>query len=475
MAMLGLHGIIDRDRKAAFPEPKDVTEFRRYYRGHQAGTHTAKQTPFMRGLLSHPFCDNVCAKIVNEIASRHTLTGFAVESEPVAVFLADLIVKNHIAALQQDAGIATLRDGNHALALRWAASDPARPSLGRVEIHREPWWDGETGMFVAYGTDGQPSYAVKDWKETNDEGVTLKRRVVWFADHFERYIEQGDGWKAYPLPTDPLGSNGIVPWVKRDGAPLGIPVIHFANGSDDDSPYGASELSGGVLGFQDHINDVHFDITVTARMTGFLMYWATGSETEKDEVGQPKPKTVGPGQFFESGSKDARFGAFPVGDIGPQLEALKEKKEAVMTMRSIPIHVITGQWPSGAALLRSEIPLVGRVVRLNNTQAPPWASVAHRSTEMANTFGEGDRLDESALITPEFAPPERLDDLTIAEIAKADADVQLVFDMLSKEGLVAMGLTPEDAAARIRTREQQAEAFDARLTGIGGVDDGEAA
>ncbi len=476
MAMLGLHGIIDRDRKAAFPEPKDITAFRDYFRGRQRGTHTTRQATFLRGLLGNLFCENVCKKIITEKASRHELTGFAVDSEPVAAFLADLYVKNHLAALHHDVAVATLRDGNHALALRWAASDPARPSLGRVAIHREPWWDGETGMFIAYGTDGQPSYAVKDWRETNDEGVTLKRRIVWFADHFERYIEQGDGWKAYPLPIDPLGSNGIVPWVKRDGSPLGIPVIHFANGSDDDSPYGFSELDGGVLGMQDEINDVQRDITATARLTGYQMYWATGTEAEKDETGAPKPLLVGPGQVLQSGSKDARYGVLSAGDLTQLKGALMTKVEAVFRMTDIPLHVITGQWPSGTALLRSEMPLVADIDRFNNAVEPSWSTAAHRSTEMANVFGEGDRLDEDALITAEFAPAERLDALTIAQIRKAEAEAEMVVEMLQDpESLLAMGATEEEVKARMARREARADVEAERLTGIGGVDDGEAA
>lgn len=464
---LALHDVIKRDREAAFPDAKDITLFRDYFRGRQRGTHTTTQGMFLRGVLSNLFCDNVTSKIVNEIASRHELIGFAVDNETVKTFLDDLYVKNHLARLQPEVAVATLRDGNHALALRWQPEDPERPSLGRVTIHRERWWDGTSGVFVAYGADGEPAYAVKDWSE-RVENAELKRRVVWFPDHFERYRQDGDGWKPYALPGDPDGSEGRVSWVKRDGSPLGIPVVHFANGSDDDSPYGASELDGGVLGLQDEINDIHRDITATARLTGYQMYTATGTAPEKDEAGTARPLRVGPGQVLQSGDKDARYGVLPAGDLTQLKGALLTKTEAVFRMRDIPFHVITGQWPSGAALLRSEMPLVNRGVRLNNTQAPSWATTAHRSTEMANTFGEGDRLDESALITAEFAPPERLDALTLAEIDKARADALLAREMLQdRESLLALGLTGEEADGILRRRAERAEAMDVWLTGPG--------
>lgn len=473
---LGLHDIIDLDRRAAFPDPKVVIDYREYFRGNQKGTHTPAQAKLLHGVLGHPFCDNVCKKIITEKASRHELLGFKVDSEPVAAFLADLFIRNHLAALHHDVAVATLRDGNYALALRWQATDPARPSLGRVTMHREPWWDGTSGIFVAYGGDGQPEYAAKDWHERNADGDMQKRRVVWFPDHFERYIEQGDGWRAFPLPIDPEGSNGIVPWVKRDGTPLGIPVIHFANSSDDDSPYGASELAGGTLGSQDQINDLHLDITATARMTGYQMYTATGVVPERDDAGNPKALVVGPGQTLQSSNPDARFDVLAAGEVAPQKDALMAKKESLFLSTDVPLHIITGQWPSGTALLRSEMPLVADVNRFNNAVGPPWATLAHRSTEMANTFGEGDRLDESVMIVAEFAPPERLDALTLAEIDKAKADALLAREMLQdRESLIALGLTEEEADGILRRRQEREEAFDVRLTGIGGEGEEEAA
>jgi hypothetical protein len=467
-----IHDQIKDERNAAFPEVKDLIDMRAYYRGRQKGTHTPIQARMLRGVLGHLFCDNICRKVINEEASRHELIKFVVESEPVSAYLEDLVIKNHLAALQQDVGIAVLRDGNHALALRWLPDNPDRPSLGRVTIHRERWWDGTCGIFVAYGADGLPSYAVKDWTETVENGE-LERRIIWFADHFERWVADGDGWKPFPLASDPADSNGLVSWTKRDGSPLGIPVVHFANGSDNDSMYGASELDGGVLGLQDEINDVQRDITATARLTGYQMYWRTGDEPERDAAGNPKPLLVGPGQVLQSANENAKYGVLAAGDLGQIKGALMTKIEAVCRMTDTPLHVITGDWPSGTALLRSEMPLVAKVNRLNKTVGPSWATVAHRATEMANTFGEGAELDETALITVEWAPPERLDALTLATIAETEAKAQIAIELLTdEESLVAMGMTLEEARARLKRREDRADANLAALTGIAAAQSG---
>lgn len=465
VSMLGVHEQIEMDRARALPGAKDIQDFREYYRGRQRGTHTPAQARYLRGVLGHLFCDNVCRKIINEAASRHVLTGWRVESDAVAEALDGLWVRNQLPAMQTAVGIAALRDGNTAVSLRWQTNDPARPSLGRVTLHRERWWDGKHGVFVAYGTDGEPAYAVRDWEEATGATVT-QRRTIYFPDHLERYILQGDGWKPHALASDPDAS-GIVPWVKRDGRPLGIPIIHFAYGSDDDGRYGASDLDGGVLGVQDEINDVQRDITATARLTGYQMYWATGSEPERDAAGNRKPLLVGPGQMLQSPSAETRYGVLPAGDLSKLHDALMTKITTACRMTDTPLHVITGQWPSGTALLRAEMPLVAKVTRLNNQLGPAWATVAHRATEMLNTFGEGERLDEGALITTEWAPPEQLDALTLAQIDLARANALIARETLQDESsLVAMGMTEQEATAMLARRQQRADLLETYLGGV---------
>lgn len=417
---LTFHERLEAQRHEAQPEAKQVPEFRGYFRGRQRSTLSRDQGRIMRGLLGHLFAHNLCAKIVTTTADRHELLRFQVEDEAVAAFLDGLWVRNQLSRLQADAAIATLRDGTHAIALRWEAPPGAPPGSGRVAIHRERWWDGTQGVWIAYGDDGEPAYAVKDWTERRDDGTKQERRIVWWPDRMQRFVRDNDGWKSYRLAGDPASSAGVeIPWTKRDGRPLGIPVIAFPNGSDDDTPYGKSELDGGVLGLQDEINDVQRDITASARLTGYQMYYATGVSPDLDPQGKPKPLAVGPGQTLQHPNPDARYGVLPAGDLAQLKGALMTKIEAVCSMTDTPLHVITGDWPSGAALLRAEMPLVAKVSRLNKTEGPQWSTVTHRATEMHNTFGAGEQLDEDSLITAVWAPPERLDALTQAQIAQA--------------------------------------------------------
>lgn len=413
-----LHQRINGMREAALPEGSrwsDLQTYRRYARGRQRGTLSYQQQQMLMGVIAHKHGDNVSYKVIFERANRIELLRFDVSDQQVSDFLREVFVKCAVADLQADVHFATIRDGNHALGLRW------HDLQERPTWHRERWWDGQQGMFVFYGDDGLPSMAVKDWK-TGD----ALRRTVYYDDRIERYIARDGSWDRYTDGSDEWPQ----PWLKPDGTPLHIPVVHFAAGSDDDTPYGASILDGGVLGLQDEINDVQRDVTMAARMTAFQMYWATGSSPELGDDGKPIPQRVGPGMFIENESPDARYGTFAAGDMSQLIDAHRMKLDTVSRNTGTPLHLITGgDWPSGEALLRAEMPLVGFSHKMIEGVLPSWATAAHRSVEMSNVFGNTN-LDEDALITPVFAPPDKRDPLTLAQI-----DVQKANGLMALQSL----------------------------------------
>jgi hypothetical protein len=462
-----IHDRVKRDRTAALPEADKVQDYRNYAEGVHCGTLSSDQRNFLHGVVSHDFADNVCDLVLTTAASRLELTAFRVDSDPVQTFLDELFTKNQLGDLSFDVHYRTPRDGNHAVGLRWLPDDapmviddadieiPVTRAGGRVTIHHEPWWDGkDTGVFVAYDDAGQPSYAVKDFFQTmGDPPRPRKRRTIYFPDHLERYLAEGNGWQPIRLESDPAGGiDGFVEWTKANGSPLGIPIVHFANGRFGKSPYGASDLSGGVLGLQDEINDIQRDITAAARLTAFQMIAITGVDLKSS------PIVVGPGRVINVPSEKGNVHGIPPGDMSQLISAHEKKLTTVARNTQPPQHIITGgDWPSGAALLRAEIPLVSKVQRMAKTIGPGWTTVAHRATELANAFGRAG-LDENALIQAVFAPPEKLDALALAEIDKARVDMvvslALIDDpvLLKKTGL----LTDDEIAALMTGRKARA-------------------
>jgi hypothetical protein len=378
--------------------------------------------------------------VLDQISARLQLVRFAVEGDQasaaaaaaVETALREIWTTAQIPALAGAAHYAALRDGNHAIALAWEG--------GRVRLARERWWNGKSGIFVAYDDGERPAYAVKDWAT-----ATGLRRTVWYADRIERYLAQGDGWRPYRLPAD--GDAWPMPWVDRQGQGLGIPIVHLAcaerpsDGDEKDDPastYGASVLDGGVLGLQDEVNDVQRDISAAARFAGYQMLWGTGITPQRDQAGNEVPLIVEPGAFFRDESPDAAFGSLSAGSLAELERTLTIKLQAVSRQSAVPQHLIAGQWPSGEALLRAERPLTDRCEALIRVIGPAWASVAHKATLLLNTFG-GMQLDPSLLIAAVFAPAERRDPLTRAQIAAAEAPF-----VSRRETLRTLGRSPAE-------------------------------
>jgi hypothetical protein len=464
----GLHDRIKRERDAAQPEARKVRTYRHYAEGRQRGTISHEQRRILNSLIGHDHADNLMDAVLDAAASRLDLTGFRVADEAVSAYLAEFFVRNQLAAIPYHCHYPTLRDGNHYLGLRWHNDDRPQPTgtpiddegaqpgrQGRVTVHHEPAWDGETGMFVAYEDDGRTyAYAVKEFDVwLGDPPVKRKRRTVYFWGSFQRFVLDGQGWVPFFLPGDP--EDGRIPWTRTDGTPMAPPVVHFPNGRFGAQPYGISDLAGGVIGLQDEVNDFQRDISAAGRLTAYQMVTLVGHDAGD------KPITVGPGQLLWSANPNARFGTIPAGDLA-QLIAGHDKKVATIARSTrTPLHLITGaQWPSGEALIRAEMPLVDRVRRSIRTIGPAWVLLAHRGTEIANAFGR-ERLNEDALIAPVFTDPERRDALTLAQV-----DVERLQALLIKQtlgwSLAAVqrewGLTEHEIAAMEGERQKEAEA-----------------
>jgi hypothetical protein len=382
-----------------------VKAYRDYAKGIQLCTLKAAVVDYLEGSLTHLFSDNVMHQVIAEAADRLQLLGFDVEDDAVKTFLQDeIFVKNHLDDLSGECHYAALRDSDFALMPEWNEEEK------RIVIQKEDWWNGDYGVFVAYEQQ-QPIYAVKEWTERVDENKSRKRRNVYFDDRIERFASEGGGqWERFSLEGE--GGN-VVRWEKVDGSPLHIPIIHFANGGRGPGNYGVSELGGGVLGNQDALNDLRYDIATAARMTAFQMIWGSGYKAAVDILGHPIAPTFGPGGLMLSSDPAARFGTIPAGDLSQLENAYKLVLRAICRMTRTPLHAIVGDWPSGEALLRAELPAVNKARRQVAKFTSAWATLAHRCTEIFNTFGGG-TLNEDTMITPKFAPVSQLGELQSA-------------------------------------------------------------
>lgn len=427
---------IARRRDAEAGDNAKLTMYRAYAEGRHESTIDVAQQRLIGRKPDHAVSDNILRMVLTTAASRLRLERFSAasdedpespneggEADAIRDYLRDLWMRNQIEDLQYQNTFAYLRDGNSAISMTWRKNEKGG---GSVRLTRERWWDGDSGVFVAYNASNEPEWAVKEWEEPdpNDDAQTIRRRTVYYPDQIARYVQKGNGWQEYSTDEQPA----VVPWVKQGGRPLGIPIVHFPNAASvTDTPYGLSDLTG-LVGLQDDLNATQEDMTAAARFAGFQMVTATGVANGKDYK-------VVPGGLLWDASKDAQFGTIPPGDPSSISDTHSYKRTTIGVITSTPIHTITGgDWPSGEAILQADMPMTDKAVRLASVAGPRWTQVAHQCTEIANAFG-GLGLNEDIPITAVFAPPERINEAT-----RLDVQIQkaTLFDLVSRLPRTAM-------------------------------------
>lgn len=457
-----LHKSIEKQREAALPEAQLVRRYRAYARGNQPIKLTEAERRCVAGILGNRFCDNIVGKVLSTVSTRLRFSrwtydaGSETATKSALDFLTTVRQKNNLLGLAHQVHWSMLRDGDCALMVSWKNGSDAKS--GRAVLTREPFWDGQTGVFIAYDTDDQVSYAVKDWYEPDG---TL-RRNIYYPDSIYKYSKatNSQSWEPYydfpvAIGEDPLWP---IPWLDASGQPIGVPFVHFANPlfpndgevADDDgelvplqaateqsrtksasffSPsYGVSECASGLLGQQDHLNASHFDIAGARRFTAFQMYYATGVDAT-DTVTRPDGTTeevpikipVQPGMFHTFTAPDASVGTLPAASLQPLIDSVEVTLRAVSRGSDVPMHTFTGQWPSGSAIYQSEAPLNFKVEKIADAISSAWGSVGFWCLKLDNIFGTG-RWDTERMVGVEFGSVARLDPITLADYANAIAE-----------------------------------------------------
>lgn len=372
----------------------DIVIFRNYARGNHKTVLTDKQKEILRNLISNKFCDNVCHDIISQTIGRINFVKYECKDEAISEWISNFYTLSKILDRQSDIHYRTIRDGNHAVLVRWSNKKK------RVEIVKQDWWNGTSGTFIHYSDVDEVKYAVKEWQEKDGKGNVVYRRLVWYEDKLERYMSNSSGeedWVLINLSSDKTddeeddtGVSKSLNWLDKDGEPLGVPYIHFKNSNKTTGNYGHSELDGGVIGFQDQINDIHFGLSMTGRLTSGQMYYATGVKLKKKDGTQEyiSPKTE-PGAWHTSENEKSTFGVLQAGDPDKVIKILDTKLKRVASMTQTPMHFITGgDWPAAEALLRAEQPALNKARRQINSFRSAWVEMVVMAIKIHNVFSD---------------------------------------------------------------------------------------
>lgn len=465
-----IHGIIKAERDGCPLDFKKVYKYKRYARGEQELKLTDEQKEMLQGILDNEFADNVCNMIVSDAADRVELMRYECpDNATVQEYLQDWFNEEGFEDLSDEVHFNILRDGNAVLAMNYEENEE------RPVVYLEEWWDGQNGVFIGYDDCRNAAYGVKEWTEFDIPGLREMiatelstgvgsaavgatpgfRRNVWYPDRLERWVSIDRlTWMLYPDPDD--DGRSIVPWVDTaTGEGLGVPYIPFANANRRFRNYGSSELSGGILGFQDQINDIGFDLCGAGRMTGFQMLMLAGVNLGLDSKGEPNKPKVGPGQTFTSTDFRAKAQVIPAGDISQLVSLYKEKLRGVARVSRTPLHVLGLEWPSGEAILQAERPAVNKARKNAKRWSRAWTAVAYYAVKLANRFGGKSFPTDikKAKIISVMSDVERRDPLTQSVIVNNLGD-----KISQQEALQLMGYQPERAQAVINQKQAEDQA-----------------
>ncbi len=332
----------------------DYTLYHSYAGGrHRLAFATEKfQTAF--GSLFRAFADNLCSGVVDAVADRLIVTGFAVEQGPESA--ADdawsIWTANRMDLRAGEVHMEALTAGD-AYVIVWP------DAKGNVTIYPQD----TANVTVRYDpeTPGRLLWAAKVWLG-DDKRFRLN---LYYPDRIEKYATRGASEASLPE-----SSNGFVPYeVPGESWPLQhdygrVPVFHFANNGRV-GRFGRSELAD-VVPLQDALNKAIADMLVAMEFVALPQRWATGLEVEIDETtGKPRaPFVPGVDRIWSVASEEARFGQFDPADLGQFLEVQEKFRKEIATVSRTPLHVIVppaGQWPSGEALRSAESAFLKKV------------------------------------------------------------------------------------------------------------------
>lgn len=416
-------------------------ESRNYINGTQRPITTREQRDALGERAARDQVDNILRQCAEELAGRLIFERIGVESddERLVEFLDTLASKNSLAKMIFALFIRAQTDGNAAAIVSW------HPEQNRPLIIPHAWHNGKTnkdadGVYIYFDAYQVPSFAVRDWRDD-----TAMRRTVYTDSVITTYRKTEAQWQL----LERFDTR------KADGTPIGIPVAHFPNGVSPYSVYGQSTVQP-LLGQQDALNGILFDIAAAAAFTAMPVFTGTGVEETSDV-------SVGPGTMFRSMSPDARFGSIPAGSMQGLLDARDAFITSISSKFPVPSYRIgSGDFPSGLALQRADSPMIARAKQVGNIFAPSVIMLAHRATEMQNVYG-GDTLDEENLLHVQWAPPDQVDPGTQAELDQARVDI---YEALERLTPTLMGKTRLLTADEVDAVQAEREAMTRTLAEI---------
>jgi len=378
-------------------EAEFVRTCRDYAKGEQPTYLTDRQKEFI-GLKAkdadYLYAHNMCQLVIDAVTERLSVEQFALADEVEIAEDADPSAwamtwweANRMDAGQDDVYGASLRDGASYLIVHW--DDKEKKPQWSINTA----WDGSAGVkFQADPDTGQAIFAVKKWQvydPYNTENNGRTRMTLYFPDRVEKYISTKDSnegiggtqWETYTdAPTEPWP----IPWLDRDGQPLGLAVFEFANP-------GGSEISQ-LLPVQDMLNKADIDLIAATDSSGFRIVYASGVPPVVGSTGEETAIKLSPARLLRFTDPAAKLGALEAADPVAMISSSKYWIETAAAITRTPqylFHPMGADQPSGESLKQQEIGLVFKCERRQDVWGNVWENIIGLSAKLYNLYGAG--------------------------------------------------------------------------------------
>lgn len=302
---------------------------------------------------------------------------------------------------------------------------------------------------------GQPYFG---WNTWSADGASYFD--VFYSSQIEKYIKPAGDGQQWQQRQDIPDEEWPLPWVDENGQPLGIALIEFC--------IGGSDVEDAVQIGRD-LNETLLDMLATSRTQGWPQRWIKGMRNPgvlTNDLGQPVISSVtrqpirqvvsyAPGSILQLG-ENADMGQLSGATPDPTLfDKLLELLSLVTTVSS---HYLTGQWPSGIALIQAESRLNHKVEGHQGRLSTAVDAVLRLAMRLSNHFGGTSFNAEQPIVIPWCAPQVETEDLR-QERAK--------FQMDTIATLVTNGLMSKEVAIRELHPEWSEEEIQAELVRLG--------
>ena len=388
-----------------------------YYDGEHRSQLTERQKTYLQA-AGFPFAENFCETVVDLMVERMSVVGFDCgDNAALAEWCDDLWQRRKLDTVQGTVHNQAAIKGD-----AFVVVDVGPDLRPRVT------WNPSHKVKVVYSSDGdEAEYAVKVWttktrSAANPAGKPIARMNIYWPDRIERWFsvvsegDAGDASRNWWIPFAGDGEPWPVPWIDATGAPIGIPVIHFAN-RPKGRRYGVSELRG-VIPQQDALNKQCLDLFDVLDHQGWPQRWATGINRETSEL------TLAVGEMIWSASDTTKFGQFDPANPSGLLEAIEATLRRIAARSRSPMHLMLagGNLPSGETLKTAESPLVKKIEDREGPLGDGHESVMAMSAKVDQVFGRGEAPydPENDTITTRWENPESRNELEEVQVQEAE-------------------------------------------------------